>query len=97
MTPDKIREVLAIYKKKFEELNISQKKSADNCLVASNSQCLAHCHAMINQIEIFLNENRLDKSFRWLGFIQGCFWKTGIYTLEELKNHNRLKYDLGGF
>lgn len=91
MTPDKIREVLAIYKKKFEELNIPRKKSADNCHVASNSQCLAHCHEMLDEMEIFIQEKRMDKVFRWLGFIQGCLWKTSIYTLEELQNHNRPK------
>lgn len=34
-------------------------------------------------------EGRIEKAFRWLGFVQGCLWATGQYTLDELKNHNR--------
>lgn len=89
MTPEKIRKVLSVYGKKFEELGIPKEQFAANSYVISDSQCLAHCRAMIDQIDVFLNENRMDKAFRWLGFIQGCLWKAGIYSIEELKNHNR--------
>jgi len=26
---------------------------------------------------------------RWLGFMQGALWVKGIYTIDELKAHNR--------
>ena len=32
---------------------------------------------------------RIEKKFRWLGFIQGVLWMTGEQTLEELKNANK--------
>src|ERR1700677_4418928 len=32
---------------------------------------------------------RLEKKFRWLGFIQGVLWVTGEMTIEESKNMNK--------
>lgn len=29
------------------------------------------------------------KAFRWLGFLQGILWCQAIFTLEDLKSHNR--------
>lgn len=50
-----------------------------------------HILYMISRIEEFLNENRLDKANRWLGFIQGCLWSFGDFVLKDLKDHNREK------
>jgi hypothetical protein len=33
-------------------------------------------------------EERMDKVFRWLGFMQGVLWTLDVYTLDELKAHN---------
>ena len=30
-----------------------------------------------------------EKLMRWLGFMQGALWVKGIYTIDELKAHNR--------
>ncbi len=50
---------------------------------------LKHCHGMLDKIVEFVHEGRMEKAFRWLGFIQGILWCRNIYTLDELKNHNR--------
>ena len=44
---------------------------------------------MLDEMETFLKENRKEELMRWLGFVQGCLWTLGIYTLDDLKNHNR--------
>ena len=31
----------------------------------------------------------LGTVMRWLGFVQGVLWVQGVYTLENLKSHNR--------
>ena len=36
-----------------------------------------------------LHKLKNDKYNRWLGFIQGHFWTIGIYTIDELKEHNK--------
>ena len=43
----------------------------------------------IGTMEMFLKESRIDKVNRWLGFIQGVLWCCGVYTINELREHNR--------
>ena len=89
MTADKVRETLAIYRKKFEEMGIPKSQSPHSSFPTSDKDFLAHCHGMLEEMEVFIQEGRMDKVFRWLGFIQGCLWRIGVYTIEEMKNHNR--------
>ncbi|MFA6407675.1 MAG: hypothetical protein WCV80_03155 [Candidatus Paceibacterota bacterium] len=89
MTPEKVKKVLATYREKLEEANIPKKKFVHNGCPESDYEALAHCHAMLDEMDIFIQENRMDKVFRWLGFLQGCFWRIGIYRISEMKNHNR--------
>lgn len=32
---------------------------------------------------------RREKLMRWLGFVQGVFYDRGIYTVDEMRAHNR--------
>lgn len=91
MTADKVREVIAIYRKKFEEMEIPKKKGPHNSFPGFDEDFLSHCHGMLDEMEVFIKETRTEKVFRWLGFIQGALWRSGVYTVEELKNHNRPK------
>ena len=58
-------------------------------IVNSQAETLGHCHGMLDEIEEFILAGRIEKTFIWLGFIQGCLWALGIYTLAELRKHNR--------
>jgi hypothetical protein len=37
----------------------------------------------------YVAEKRIDLSFASLGMIQGMLWSSGMYSLDELKNHNK--------
>jgi hypothetical protein len=37
----------------------------------------------------FVDEGRIEKAMRWLGFLQGVLWARGFYSLDDLKNHSR--------
>lgn len=89
MTKDKVLQVIQTYRKHFESLNIPKVDFPHNKLVGTKEDLLAHCHSMLNKMEQFIVEERMDKVFRWLGFIQGCLWSTNQFTLEELRNHGR--------
>lgn len=90
MTDDKIREVISIYRRKFEEMEIDKRDFPhDDWPDSESTGGLAHCHGMLDKMESFLREGRREKAFRWLGFVQGVLWLGGVYTLEELKNHSR--------
>jgi hypothetical protein len=87
----KVREVLALYRQKFVELDIEAEdfphleSLPSDFLIPS----LSHCHGMLGKMEALAEEGRMEKCFRWLGFIQGVLWAARVYSLEELKNHSR--------
>ena len=83
----KLKEVINRYRYYFEsELIPSNKKSK---ISSYNYGRLEHCYSMLDKMEKFIIEGRREKVFRWLGFIQGYLWSMDIYSLNDLKNHNR--------
>jgi hypothetical protein len=89
MKIEKIRQVVATYRQKFEELGVGKASYPHEEPLDSFERGLEHCHAMIEKMEGFILQNRMDKVFRWLGFLQGYLWSQKIYTLDEITNHNR--------
>lgn len=88
MTKEKVREVISRYRLYFIKLKINKEKfpHLQYCITFN---ALNHCNAMLDDMEKFVEEDRMDKVYRWLGFVQGVLWVMRIYTLEELKNHNK--------
>lgn len=186
MTPEKILEVVVIYRKKLESLKINPSEFPEDLLelftgelfydeerglkllsqlrnefendgiskkqllpevynknfverrdgfliTRPPEEILSHCYWMLDEMEQFIQQGCVEKMFRWFGFILGCFlaseysiattleichsaiYKTeeiirerqkekmfillglvqgsllccGVYTLNELRNHNR--------
>lgn len=89
MDDDKILDVLKTYREHFIEEGIEPHDSPHDSKPASCDEILSHCCGMVDKMEEFVLEGRLEKTFRWLGFIQGCLWSMDQYTLDDLKNHNR--------
>jgi len=85
----KILEVIQRYRDYFTAKGIGVMNFSETDKPRSREEILAHCHGMLSQIEGFVKEKRIEKAFRWLGFIQGCLWSEEVYSLENLKNHNR--------
>jgi hypothetical protein len=36
-----------------------------------------------------IDSNETEKAMRWLGFIQGVLWMESIYSIDEMREHNR--------
>lgn len=90
MDGKKVLEVVSIYRNFFETIGVKEGYSPhDEAAGKSTIADLSHCCGMLGKIEEFVIEERMDKAFRWLGFIQGCLWSYGLYTLDDLKNHNK--------
>ncbi len=93
MDGNKILEVVGVYREYFKSLGVLKRSFSYEYLIMDEiSQpwdMLSHCHGMLDKMEVFVKEGKIDKAFRWLGFIQGCLWSTGHFTLEDLKNHSR--------
>lgn len=89
MTPDKVLSVIELYREKFQAEGIGKIDFPHGEDPLLNQEVLAHCHGMLDKMVEFVREGRMDKVFRWLGFVQGCLWTSHRYTLDELMNHNR--------
>lgn len=89
MESNKILDVIARYRDHFTKEKIGTVDFSHTDKPKSYEEMLAHCHGMLDKMEKFILEDRMEKTFRWLGFIQGCLWSAGQYSLEDLKNHNR--------
>jgi hypothetical protein len=88
MTADKVRQVVALYRQEFHELAIPAGEYIYERTPDSYS-ALAHCHEMLAKIEDFAADGQMDKAFRWLGFVQGCLWAYGVYTIDQMRQHNK--------
>jgi hypothetical protein len=50
---------------------------------------LAHVSAMLTKMEGFVESGKMEKAFRWLGFVQGVLWVCGVYSIDDMKDDNR--------
>ncbi len=89
MTDDKIREVIASYRRFFSGNGIQPVFFGHDGRTTDRDRILEHCCQMLDKMEQFLQEGRRDKVFRWLGFLQGCLFATGQYSIGEMADHNR--------
>jgi hypothetical protein len=78
MTAEKVRSVFRHY---YSILGAHTVERGAKCK-------LCHVKWMLFEMGTWGDE-RLERMFRWLGFIQGVFWCEKVYTIDELKNHNR--------
>jgi hypothetical protein len=79
MTEQHILELLFYYE--------SQLKYFVN-IIEYNSD-LEYCRTMINPMRAMVYEKQFDKLNRWLGFLQGVFWSNGLFTIDQMRNHNK--------
>ncbi len=89
MDAKKILEVIRMYRSYFTKKGIEAVDFPHNDKPDSSNDILSHCYGMLYKMEGFISEGRIEKAFRWLGFIQGCLWSTRQFSLEDLKNHSR--------
>lgn len=98
MTPQKVREVLKLYEGVCDDLlrglsnpepaRIDPSTEMDIIESEHDKRYLKkHLAWMCREAAAFPDE-KVEKMMRWLGFIQGCLFCFGVYTLEEMKRHN---------
>jgi len=95
MNTTQVLEVILLYREKFETMGIPKvefshtNKPPNQCMFETT---MPHCHGMLDRIAEFVEsgkQSNLEKGFRWIGFIQGVLWMNHVYTIEEMKGHNR--------
>lgn len=84
MTYDHVIAVLHKYERVLAD-GVPEFKHNDNVI---NSCRRCHCHLMIQKM-LTWEPDQLPRMFRWLGFLQGVLWMHGVYTIDEMREHNR--------
>jgi hypothetical protein len=86
----KILGVLDIYEEKVSSMCTAPARADPHeCTVLDVPKKYAHVWWMITTLRDFIHEGRMEKAFRWLGFIQGVLWACGMYSVEDLAGHNK--------
>lgn len=94
MNSEKLIEVFRGYRCKLSEDAIQACQIGDYRAEASAfgaKETLGHISWMCEEAISLVNQGRLEKAFRWLGFIQGVLWMSGINSIDDLKEHSRSK------
>ena len=96
MTGEKVKAVLQKYREQLEVYGPALKpERLEGHSTKNHAPYLGalrqnqHLKFMCEEAQRFVDQGRIEKAMRWLGFIQGWFWKSGIFSLDDLKNHSR--------
>ena len=95
MTKEKLKFIIQAYR---DHLEATYPKIAPRQLTEVEEQfsvgslsridTTAHFKHMCDMGQTFVDQDRVDKAMRWLGFMQGAFWMDDVFTLDELKKHS---------
>lgn len=97
MNVDEFGKLLDIYQDRLTEANEGKWEPEDKVPRSFSDRSVAkktrtlHLQGMIQKMHGLLSEKEEGKFYRWLGFMQGALWMTGVYSLDELRAHNRGK------
>jgi len=69
MTPEKALEVIETYRQLFVERGIGKIDYPYDKLLDRDAHSLEHCYGMLDKMNGFVREGRMEKAFRWLGFV----------------------------
>ena len=91
MTNDQVRRVIVKYREHLNGLGFIPKNYSNDHRTSSVSVYrLRHICWMCDEVENMLDHNvDTEKVHRWFGFIQGVLCADGIYSIEEMREHNR--------
>jgi hypothetical protein len=96
MTAEKLKSVFAYYRSvldaDYPSIEPLQFDEADARLFPTAlgwPVIAAHHKFMCDEGQRLVDAGRIEKAMRWLGFLQGSFWRKERFTLDDLKNHSR--------
>lgn len=87
MTSAKMTEILDGYIKTFADLGIYE--ISDYTKVGDKSERLQYLHTMCKETKKLIEKGDIEKANRWLGFIQGGLWADQVFTIDDMRDHNR--------
>ncbi len=86
MTKEQVLQVVSEYRTYLGQAGDGPQQ-IDHNLAPTRGEALRHLLFMCDHVEKMVEED-IEKAMRWLGFMQGVFWSQGIFTLNDLREHN---------
>jgi hypothetical protein len=87
MTQDKMRETLEYYDEYIGNIGFKVNPVRENW--AYGGDRLGYLRWMCQEVLSWDLEKDWEKANRWLGFIQGVLWEQHIFTIDDMRKHNR--------
>lgn len=87
MTSEQIETILDFYMSALTDLGFKSKNLGNDPL--GSLEAFKHVLWMCQEAKKLVRTGEMEKVGRWLGFIQGVFWTRGLYTINEMREHNR--------
>ena len=94
MKVDKVKRVINYYESTLTKLGFRPEEANYNNKLILPSVHMNHILSMLPKMKLFLKENRVEKTMRWLGFVQGVLYSQGLYSIDNLRHHNMPKGDI---
>jgi len=93
MTPKKVKQAFdACTKMILDDAGDFYKLVPQRCPADRTAQdeeeILEHALWMCEEGKKLVDENRIEKAMRWLGFVQGAIWAAMSATIEDMKKVN---------
>lgn len=85
MAPDRLIAVCLMYRDLLKQKGFAPMRDLNATIYVQRSEHLAWmCVETVKLVE----EGRIEKAFRWLGFIQGALWADGHRTIDAMRLDN---------
>jgi len=92
MDKEKLISVFDGYKKALTEMGFTSCEIESYHALPSQlgkEVSVGHLFWMCNRAIGLIHEGSIEKSHRWLGFVQGALWVFEIYSIHDLRKHSR--------
>jgi hypothetical protein len=96
ISPEHVLTLVSAYEKTLDRLGYTPVAYPDtservgrSAMSGAKFDCLNHAYWMCGQIRRFVGSNRMPKALRWLGTLQGLMLAFGIFSIDEIRAHDR--------
>ncbi len=89
MTPEQMVAAVQKYDTQLAAGGFEPNRCAPEAENLTTHQKLEHTRWMCQQVPGFVEAGHLEKSNRWIGFIQGALWAFEAGTIASFKDDNR--------
>lgn len=71
-----------------KEVRLSPEDTAKRVNDIGDWSLINHLYFMTEEGKRLIDQGRIEKAMRWLGFLQGALWGLGVTSIEEQKRIN---------